>query len=300
MTNTKKRFKIKESNILDKRSNGEKVLFGVAAVVLWIHTIALMLPLFFMLTTALKSSGEYYATKLYDLPEKWLFSNFKLAFTNLKYRDIGFFEMVYNSVWFTFEKSLITELAPLMVGYILARYEFPGKKFFSSFIIVRTVLPLFGSGGAYLQLIHELGLWDNRLLIIFTSWDGLGLGALLYASAFRGLSGSYKEAAELDGASRMRIFLSIEAPLIGSFIIVRFVLALMGNWPEYMAFLLYLPSFANLAMGLYKIQTQFSGGGENIPIYFCGLLISAVPTIILFATISNKMFTSLTIGGLKG
>lgn len=290
----------REKNILDKRSGGEKVLFTIAAIVLWFHTLTLILPIVFMLMTSLKSSGEYYATKLYDMPTQWLFENFKLAFTSLNYRNITFFDMIYNSVWFTLEKSLINELAPLMVGYVLARYKFPGKKIFTTFILVRTVLPLFTGGGAYMKLMHDLNLYDNRMLLWATSWDGLGLMALLYSAAYAGLSNAYKEAAEIDGASRLQIFVRIETPMIGSFVLVRFVLALMGNWPQYEPFLLYLPSYANLAMGLYKLQTQFSGGGENIPIYFCGLLISAIPTTILFATVSKKMFTSLAIGGLKG
>jgi ABC-type glycerol-3-phosphate transport system permease component len=296
----KKRSLMKEKNILDKRSGGEKVFFTIIAIVLWVHTLTLIIPIIFMVMTSLKSSGEYYATKLYDFPTQWLFENYKLAFSSLKYRDITFFDMLYNSTWFTLEKSLINELAPLMVGYALARYKFPGKKIITTFILVRTVLPLFGSGGAYMQLLHDLNLHDNRLLLIATSWDGLGLMALLYSAAYAGLSNSYKEAAEIDGASRLQIFAFIETPMIGSFVLVRFVLALMGNWPVYEPFLLYLPSYANLAMGLYKLQTQFSGGGENIPIYFCGLLISAIPTTILFATVSKKMFTSLAIGGLKG
>lgn len=293
-------FKPKEINILNKRSKGEKVLFTIIAIVLWIHTITLLIPVVFMLFTCLKSSGEYYASKLYDLPKLWLFENFSLAFTSLDYRGVTFFDMIYNSLWFTLEKSVINELAPLMVGYVLAKYKFPGKKIFTTFILVRTILPLFGSGGAYMQLIHDLNLHDNRLLLWATSWDGLGMSALLFSSAYAGVSDSYKEAAEIDGASRLRIFVSIETPLIGSFILVRFVLACMGNWPVYEPFLLYLPSYANLAMGLYKLQTQFKGGNSNVPVYFCGLLISAIPTIILFTTVSKKMFTSLSIGGLKG
>ena len=84
----------REKNILDKRSGGEKVLFTIAAIVLWFHTLTLILPIVFMLMTSLKSSGEYYATKLYDMPTQWLFENFKLAFTSLNYRNITFFDMI--------------------------------------------------------------------------------------------------------------------------------------------------------------------------------------------------------------
>lgn len=162
MINTKiKKSLKKEKNILDKRSGGEKIFFAIIAVILWVHTITLVIPIVFMLLTGLKSSGEYYATKLYDFPAQWLFGNFKLAFTSLKYRNITFFDMIYNSIWFTLEKSVINELAPLMVAYAIARYNFPGKKFFTTLILVRTVLPLFGSGGAYMQLLHNLNLYDT-------------------------------------------------------------------------------------------------------------------------------------------
>ena len=71
------------------------------------------------------------------------------------------------------------------------------------------------------------------------------------------------------------------------------------NWNEYNTMILYLPSYPTLASGLFEYQSN-AIRMANYPVYFAGLIISMIPTLILFGIFSDKVMTSLSFGGLKG
>ena len=162
-------------------------------------------------------------------------------------------------------------------------------------------LPLFGSGGAYMKFIHDVGLYDSPLYFIFTSWNGRSPSVFIYSAAFAGLSHAYKEAAELDGASRLRIFFSIEARMIAPIFWTFFINNTFGLWNDYLNILLYNPSFPNLATGLYLFGSRnATGGNMHYPKYWCGLIIGAIPPLVLFGFSSDMIFKNMALGGLKG
>ena len=73
----------------------------------------------------------------------------------------------------------------------------------------------------------------------------------------------------------------------------------IANWNEYQTMILYLPSFPTLASGLFEYKEN-AVRMANFPVYFAGLILSVVPTLVLFCAFSNRIMTSISIGGLKG
>ena len=218
-----------------------------------------------------------------------------------KETEVTFIGMVWNSLWITFSRATILSLTPMLVGYVYARYDFYGKKAVMAVHLFTMTLPLFGSGGAYMKFIHDVGLYDSPLYFIFTSWNGRAPSVFIYSAAFAGLSHAYKEAAELDGASRLRIFVSIEARMIAPIFWTFFINNTFGLWNDYLNILLYNPSFPNLATGLYLFGSRnATGGNMHYPKYWCGLIIGAIPPLVLFGFSSDMIFKNMALGGLKG
>ena len=206
----------KEQNILTQRDGAEKVIFGIVFTIISIQILTILIPLGFMLMNSFKGRMEFNVTNLWTPPKKWLFKNWGESFKYLvvgdsKATEVSFIGMVWNSLWQTCVRATILSLTPMLVGYVYARYDFYGKKTVMAVHLFTMTLPLFGSGGAYMKFIHDVGLFDSPLYFILTSWNGRSPSVFIYSAAFTGLSHAYKEAAELDGASRLRIFFSIEA-----------------------------------------------------------------------------------------
>ena len=297
--------KVKEKNVLTQRDGAEKIIFGIVFAILGIQILTILIPLALMVLNAFKARLEFEVRNLWDLPDRWLFENWKNAF---KYLYIGeneatkvtFVEMIWNSLWQTFVRAAILSLTPMLVGYVYARYDFYGKKVVMAVHLFTITLPLFGSGGAYMKFIHDIGLYDSPLYFVLTSWNGRSPNVFIYSAAFAGLSHAYKEAAELDGASRFRIFFAIEARMVAPIFWTFFINNTFGLWNDYLNVLLYNPSFTNLSTGLYLFGAKFEGGGMHTPMYWCGLIIGSIPPLVLFGFSSDLIFKNMAIGGLKG
>ena len=298
--------KAKENSILTQRDGVEKIIFGIVFTILSIQCLTILVPLFFMFTNSFKAGMEFTTTNLWNFPQTWRWSNWKDAFGYLvvgdsKETEVTFIGMVWNSLWITFSRATILSLTPMLVGYVYARYDFYGKKAVMAIHLFTMTLPLFGSGGAYMKFIHDVGLYDSPLYFIFTSWNGRSPSVFIYSAAFAGLSHAYKEAAELDGASRLRIFFAIEARMIAPIFWTFFINNTFGLWNDYLNILLYNPSFPNLATGLYLFGSRnATGGNMHYPKYWCGLIIGAIPPLVLFGFSSDMIFKNMALGGLKG
>ncbi len=298
--------KAKENSILTQRDGVEKIIFGIVFTILGIQCRTILVPLVFMFTNSFKAGMEFTTTNLWDFPQTWRWSNWKEAFGYLvvgdsKETEVTFIGMVWNSLWITFSRATILSLTPMLVGYVYARYDFYGKKAVMAVHLFTMTLPLFGSGGAYMKFIHDIGLYDSPLYFIFTSWNGRSPSVFIYSAAFAGLSHAYKEAAELDGASRLCIFFAIEARMIAPIFWTFFINNTFGLWNDYLNILLYNPSFPNLATGLYLFGSRnATGGNMHYPKYWCGLIIGAIPPLVLFGFSSDMIFKNMALGGLKG
>ena len=296
----------KEQNILTQRDGVEKVIFGIVFTIISIQILTILIPLGFMLMNSFKGRMEFNVTNLWTPPKNWLFKNWGESFKYLvvgdsKATEVSFIGMVWNSLWQTCVRATILSLTPMLVGYVYARYDFYGKKAVMAVHLFTMTLPLFGSGGAYMKFIHDIGLFDSPLYFILTSWNGRSPSVFIYSAAFTGLSHAYKEAAELDGASRLRIFFSIEARMTAPIFWTFFINNTFGLWNDYLNVLLYQPSFTNLSTGLYLFGTKFEKSGNmHTPIYWCGLIIGSIPPLVLFGFSSDLIFKNMALGGLKG
>ena len=296
----------KEQNILTQRDGVEKVIFGIVFTIISIQILTILIPLGFMLMNSFKGRMEFNVTNLWTPPKNWLFKNWGESFKYLvvgdsKATEVSFIGMVWNSLWQTCVRATILSLTPMLVGYVYARYDFYGKKAVMAVHLFTMTLPLFGSGGAYMKFIHDVGLFDSPLYFILTSWNGRSPSVFIYSAAFTGLSHAYKEAAELDGASRLRIFFSIEARMTAPIFWTFFINNTFGLWNDYLNVLLYQPSFTNLSTGLYLFGSKFEKSGNmHTPIYWCGLIIGSIPPLVLFGFSSDLIFKNMALGGLKG
>jgi ABC-type glycerol-3-phosphate transport system permease component len=157
----------------------------------------------------------------------------------------------------------------------------------------------------------------NRMGIAFAGWDTLehpntvwalilpGLFStyyvLLLRNFFYGINGSLEEAAQLDGASELKIMLKIALTLVASSFGLIFLLLFIGYWNDYQTLLLYAPSHPSVAYGLFRVMTDSTGASErgSTPVQMAGCILIVIPVFTLFIIFRNKLMGNLTIGGVK-
>ena len=290
----------KETNILNKRSPKEKVVFAIVFCLFMLYSLTIIFAIVWMFYNSLKGSMEYTDVNTINLPKfPPKFGNYLLAFELLGYEDITFFHMLFNSIWYTAVGVSLACIVPAVTGYVLAKYNFAGKQLIFTLAILSMTLPIVGAGAAYMRLIQNLSLDDSPLYVVVANMSGFGGTFLVYYAFFKSVSWSYAEAAIMDGADPFVIFFRIMLPQARPIILTYALTNMISYWNEYQAIILYIPKYLTIAAGLYQFKAK-SAHISNFPVYFAGLLISMIPTLVLFSVFSGKIMTNLSIGGLKG
>ncbi len=288
--------KIKDENILSKRTKADKILFATVSVIFICYALSLIFSVGWMVMTSFKNVNEELG---FNLPEKILFSNYPKAFDVLSSGKTTFFGMFFNSLWYTGIATALGVIMPCITGYVMSKYDFKAKNLIFTVAITSMMIPVVGNLASSIKLAGELEILDKPIFVVISSLGGFGGNFLIYYGFFKSVSWTYAEAAQIDGAGPFRVFFKIMLPHAVPIMLTYAIINSIFNWNDYQTVILYLPSYPTLASGLYEYQIM----AERIPdtpSFFAGLIISMIPTIVIFALFSNRVMTSIAVGGIKG
>jgi len=171
--------------------------------------------------------------------------------------------------WFTFWQAVLATALTLLVGlpaaYVVARYDFPGRRLFRAFVTVPFVLPTVVVATAFLVLFRPGG------ALAFLGWQR-GVAPLLVAEVFfniavvvRTVGGFWSQldprrvdAALVLGASRLRAFKEVTLPLLGPPIAAATSIVFLFTFTAFGIVLLIAdPAHATLEVEIYRQAFDF-------------------------------------------
>lgn len=160
------------------------------------------------------------------------------------------------------------------------------------------VIPIVGNLPAQYKLITTLNI-NNPIGILLLYTGGFGMNFIILHGTYRSISWNYAEAAFIDGASDWTVYWRIMLPQAMPSLIALSILSCIGIWNDYMTPFLYLKKTPTLALGIYQfdVMQQYR---SNVPIYYCGVLMSMLPILILFCCMQKTIMTNTVAGALKG
>ena len=286
------------------------VLSWFFRILMLVYSISLIAPIVWMIVNSFKGYQEIYLTSALAFPKEWVFENYVNIFDKLTYTvytsegklvyDI--WNMIYYSLIFALATSTYSVVCLSVTAYAIGRYKNKLTKFLYALGIWLMIIPFTSDGGSGLLLRKQLGIYDNMTALILTAGGCLFTGAyfLMLEALFEKLGKEYAEAAAIDGAGEWSIMIRIIFPLAIPMMTVVFVIGFIAAWNDYLTFMVLLPSYANLALGMYDFQLAASMNGSTYPEVLAGFVIVAIPIVIMFAFSQKLMASNLTIGGLKG
>ena len=280
-----------------KRSKGEQILFNIVFVFLCVYAATLVFSFIFILLNTFKGSYEYITTSKFALPKKWVW-NYGKVFTTFNVNGNGYFQMVFHSIWFSVTGSIPALLSASMASYAFSRYKFPGRKLIYIINLLMLTLSLPGSQVAFYKLFCELGM-KNSWKYIFGCWDGFGSRFLILAGFWRSIDWAYAEAVYIDGGNENTVFWKVMLPQAMPMLGVFFLLSFINSWSNHEFTMLYMPMYPSIAFGLYAYQANTTRNMDT-PLYFSALVVTAIPSLILYGMFQDKILVSMNIGGLKG
>lgn len=291
-------------NIITKIKSRQKnkishgLAFNIMTILMWVWALSLIFVFVWGIFVSL-SDGVYYSVDMSKfLPKKWRFKNYVDAITSLKVGDTKFLGMTFNSIWFSFSFTVIKLGSTVFASYATARYKFKLRRFIYAFIVIQMMIPVYGTTIANYKFLFKFHLIDTPLIMI--SWAaGHGMNFLILYSFFVNLHSGYEDAGRIDGASEWVICFKLMLPMSVPILVAMGIAMWTGLWNDAQTPLLYLPSYPTLASGMFRYK-EVAAFTLDIPTYFAGVLLSAIPPSVIFLIFSDTIMQNLTFGGLKG
>ena len=291
-----------EKAIIKKKNTGLKIGMIVAFIVFLLYSLSLLFPFIWLLINSLRSVKNWGETVNYldflKLPGKLMFENYsEILMTELQGETI--LSMFGWSVLLTVLGTIINVFFSACAAYVIAKYEFRGKKLIYTLAIFAMVVPIVGTLPAQVRFMEFLHLEDSLIGVLFLYSGAFGFNFILLNASFESVSWSYAEAAQMDGASHFGIFFKVMIPMCRGPIISCCILQAITLWNDYSTPFLFMNSHKTLAVGLQSIQTELQITGQY-PLVFAAMIISIIPVLILFACFQKKIMENTVAGGLKG
>ena len=299
--NKKKEYTSEDNKLLYKRHGKAKIVFALIFIFFVMYTASIILPFVWVFISSFKDGMEFadITRSSFLLPQEWLFSNWSLCFSVLEVNKTSFFGMLFNSVWYVAVGGAISIFFEAIVTYVVSKYNhFKITKILYALVIFFLTFPVMGKTSASYKILYGIGIADTPWYVILLSMSGMG-NFLILVAAWDGVSDSYAEAARIDGAGHYIILFKIMLPMIKGTLVALSILTFISKWNAYDNILMFLPSYPTLATGLYlfnSVTTRMA----NIPVYFCGVLLSIIPTLTVFIIFSDTIMKNVTAGGIKG
>lgn len=262
------------------------------------YAISLIYPLIWAFLSSLKESTEYMTQNKMDLPEKWLFSNYIKAFEGLNIDGKNMFNMFFNSIWFSVGGTAAGVGVSCMTAYAVSKYRFPGSKLIYWTAVISMMIPIVGSLPSQFNVYTALGIIETPWLLL-AFMNGFGFNFLVLHSFFESLPRSYMEAAFIDGAGHFTCFLRVMLPQAKSPIMALSIVSFINFWNDYTTPLLFLKEYPTLSSGIYMYQV-INTRILDMPVLFAGIILTAIPVVILYALFQKKIMNISLEGGIKG
>ena len=290
-----------KKNFLSQKSQGEKIVFSIVFCIFIVWASSLLYPLVWLLTNSFKGNLEYIEDLskglAFPLAGDWQFENYLEAFDGIIYNNTGFFGMIFNSVWYCVVSIAVNMFFTCCTGYVLSKYQFRGRDFIYGTAILCMTLPILGTGGATYTFYYVTGMYDTPAYVIYSSIGSFGMRFLMLYGFFKGVSWDYAEAVFIDGGNDYTVFFKIMLPLAFPMVMTLSITGFIGLWNAYESFLIYMPSYPTLAVGIYQVSENFT---NDKPVYYASMIISMIPVLAIFIAFSDIIMQNLSIGGLKG
>lgn len=258
-----------------------------------------LFPVWWLIVAATKNRTALYQSNGLWFSGMHLWQNIRQVFT---YDHGIFLRWTANSLLYAGIGSLGGTLIALATGYGLARFDFPGRSTVFACVIGSFLIPI-----ALLTL--PLYLMFSTIGLVDTPWAMLipcliNPFSVYLAKVYTEATIPFEllEAARLDGAGELRIFLSIVLRMMTTGAATVFLLAFVNTWNAFFLPLTVLRGENNwtLTIGLYNwTGKRLESGIDLTGLVLTGALLSIIPMAVMMIAMRRYWRTGVTLGALK-
>nr|WP_153037173.1 carbohydrate ABC transporter permease [Amycolatopsis sp. YIM 10] len=273
----------------------------VLTAVMTLYLLYTLVPLVWLVINATKTQAALFSTPGLSFGGPFaLFDNIAETFT---YDNGIFLRWLGNTLLYVVVGAGGATMLATAAGYGLAKYRFPGRRAVFAVVLGAVAVPGTALAVPTFLMFSELGLTNTPLAIIIPSLiSPFGL-YLIWVYATDAVPDELLEAARIDGAGEIRIFLTVALRQLVPGIVTVALFTVVSTWNNYFLPLIMLsePKWYPLTVGLNQWSAQAAGAGAR-PVYhlvLTGSLITIVPLVIAFLLMQRFWQSGLSAGSVK-
>ncbi len=275
-----------------RSATGRRALgfLAVAIALVWAFPVYWMLSSAFLPTNRLRTAEPTF------FPVEGTLSNFRRVLD-----DSGFFTAFRTSLAVTALTVAVAILFAFLAALAVSRYRFRGRR---SFVVTVLLVQMIPAEGLFISQYAMLDSWGlvNAVLgltlvyvaavLPFTIWMLRGFVS--------GVPVELEEAAMVDGCSRTGAFFRITFPLLAPGLVASGVYGFLQAWNEYTLALVVMTDPAQRTLPLWLQGLVEANRATDWGLVMAGASLIAVPVIVFFLFVQNRMTAGLTAGAVKG
>lgn len=296
-----------------KEKQGFLKVFCIYALLICIGFIYLN-PILHMISSSFMSLND-----LLDSSINWIPSSLELSNYAQAAKSMEFWSSLGKSILIAGVPTICNLISCAIIGYGLARFEFPGKKVVLGIIIFTFILPSQVTMIPTYVLYSNMGILGTLWSFILPSLLGMGINApifiLIFWQFFRQVPKVLIEAAQIDGAGYLKSFFRISLPSAAPAIITVSLFSFVWYWNESYLTEMYVSGvgvktgWTSLVIQLGNFEANYSTYAEtaasgatrlNESINMAGTMLSILPLLLMYFVLQRYFVESIDRTGITG
>ncbi|MNH96920.1 L-arabinose transport system permease protein AraQ [compost metagenome] len=268
---------------------------AVSFITLLITTFLMLLPLFFMLSTSLKSKKEMLKFPPTFLPESWAWSNYRDIFDTLQFGTL-----YKNSLIIAVLTVIGTLISSGLVAYGFARFRGRGNQFLFVLVLSTMMLPYPAIMIPQFVLFSHMNWIDTFLPLIVPAFFGSAYNIFLLRQFFTTLPEELFDAGRIDGCGELRMWWTIALPLSAPALATVAIFAFIYSWNDLLTPVLYLSSSEKFTLPVG--MASLTSSRFRIPpwhLLMVASVLAMLPIVTLFALAQKQFVEGIVLTGIK-
>ena len=232
--------------------------------------------------------------KIYWAPVSFNFGNYLEAIEH-----VDLLRGALNSLIVSVGYTLLSSLVILVVGYVLGKKTFSGKKIVKLCLLITMMAPGELMMVTNYKLVSELGLTNTYAGLILPGIVNV-TGIFLVMSFMNGIPDAMLESAEIDGAGEIRKLFKIVLPMCLPVLATYFILTFVAQWNDYLWPMVITsdPVLCTIQLKLTEFSEYYGGFADTV-LRAAALIITLVPIIIVYLCCQKQFVEGLSVTGMK-
>lgn len=249
-------------------------------------------PVLWLVLASFSESGSMYTFKGF-FPSAYSVETFKKLFTDTKMYNYP--QWFANTLIVAVGSAVLGSLLVILTAYVMSRFRFGARKGIMKTTMILGMFPSFMAMTAVYLLMTQFGMINNLFGLILIYSAGAPMGYLTQKGFFDTISNSMYEAARIDGASNLKVFIKITLPIAMPMIVYTLITSFTWPWSDFI-----LPKLLLKDKDLYTVAVGLmSLGDTEFARFAAGSVFIAVPIIVLYFGLVKYMVNGLTAGAVK-